>query len=352
MTSCTASYRLPIGSRLASPPWSSAIVCAGRCTTRSARAGTRPSGWAVKTAVRAPASAATPDERVHGREPARPRAHEQQVAAPERRGRHVADDVRVQAEVHEPHAERLDHQPLAADAVARDAPRAADLAAQALDVAGRDAIEHGADLLERAPCHRVEVGVRHAPAGLQSGLITPSSTISSVRSYTARQRANSSQVGLVRRRARARRCARSACRRPSSATLPARPAPTAAYMAAPSAVDSRARGTCTGTPSTSARICGHRRPFAAPPVKTTSRQRAAGELSDDLVVAEGGVGRGLLDRPDALLLAAAGRGRRCRSRGSQGAVCTQRFASITFENRPTTPFAPGGTDIAASSMSS
>ena len=35
-----------------------------------------------------------------------------------------------------------------------------------------------------------------------------------------------------------------------------------------------------------------------------------------------------------------------------GAVCTQRFAFITFENSPTTPFAPGGTDIAASSMSS
>ena len=119
--SCAASYRLPIGSRLVLVSRSSAIVCAGRWMVTSERRAASPPGCAVMTSVRAPASWATPSNAEGGREGAGAGADHQQVAGADRRSGHVADDVGVEPEVHEAHAEGTHHQPFATDAVAGDA---------------------------------------------------------------------------------------------------------------------------------------------------------------------------------------------------------------------------------------
>ena len=55
-------------------------------------------------------------------------------------------------------------------------------------------------------------------------------------------------------------------------------------MAAPREVDSITAGMCTGIPSVSATICGHSRPFAAPPVSTASPILEPIEILDDALV--------------------------------------------------------------------
>ena len=67
-----------------------------------------------------------------GREGAGAGADHQQVAGADRRSGHVADNVGVEPEVHEAHAEGAHHQPLATDAVAGDAAGAVDLIAKAV----------------------------------------------------------------------------------------------------------------------------------------------------------------------------------------------------------------------------
>ena len=62
------------------------------------------------------------------------------------------------------------------------------------------------------------------------------------------------------------------------------------------------------------------------------------------------VRRALLDRADALLRARRSAGRVTSNCRNDGDAWTQRCASMTLENRPTTPFEPGGTVAARSSI--
>src|SRR5581483_5937831 len=91
------------------------------------------------------------DERRDSRERPGPGADEEEVAPSERRRGHVADDVRVEPEVHQPHAEGAHHQALAADTVGRDPLRLQDLVAEPIDLrSGAFGLEHSANLVERA----------------------------------------------------------------------------------------------------------------------------------------------------------------------------------------------------------
>ena len=127
------------------------------------------------------------------------------------------------------------------------------------------------------------------------------------------------------------------------------PAPTAAHSAAPSALLSVTTGTCTGSPVTSAMICGQSVPFAAPPVKTSSLM--AVPVSPAMMsrcpratyAAASWIARTHALRPD---LAGS---LRSKPR-NEGAACTQRLAFIRFDMIASTPPEPGGTRAAPSSI--
>ena len=121
-------------------------------------------------------------------------------------------------------------------------------------------------------------------------------------------------------------------RRRPSARSSIQPGAEPANIAAPSAVDSLTTGTRTGTPSTSATICGHRLPLAAPPVNTISSNVAPGQLLDDREVAARRRRRPAPRSPGCTRRRFESRraGRR-RTRGTTGDAWTQRLASITFE---------------------
>ena len=152
-----------MGSRLAGPPRSFAMVWAGSSMTTSAIAGAGPAGCAVITIVRAPASRATLNKAITVENVPGPALAINKSPGPTGGVVMSPDHVRIQAQVHQPHAKSLHHQTLAADSVAGDAAGTQDFVAHPVGRIGRQTVENRTDLRESPMGHGL-----HAMTGLSA----------------------------------------------------------------------------------------------------------------------------------------------------------------------------------------
>ncbi len=98
------------------------------------------------------------------REPSRSGRDNKEIVRADRWCRHVADDVSVQAEMHQPHAERSNHQPFATGAEARDPLRGHDPVAHPLDGTCGEGSEDRPHLVNRLPSYGLLItqsGIAH-----------------------------------------------------------------------------------------------------------------------------------------------------------------------------------------------
>ena len=109
-----------------------------------------PAGWAVTSAVRAPALRATSTSVCAVGEIARPGGGDEEIACAERRRRHVAPDRDVAAHVKEPHGEAAHLQALASEAEDDDALRRDDGLDKPVERVLRHGGEHARKIVQRA----------------------------------------------------------------------------------------------------------------------------------------------------------------------------------------------------------